>query len=181
MSEATPDTGTPDQTTTEEPATGDNSQDLKSELEKWKSQARKHEERAKANAAAAKELDVLRQQSMSDQEKAVATARSEAADEARRTYGGRLVAAEMRVAAAGRSVDVDALLEGIDPARFLGDDGEPDRAAVAAWVERVAPKQAAEQGSGNPLDLGQGTRGGSDMALNGDPLLVSLKSKLGIS
>lgn len=150
----------------------------------WKAEARKWEDRAKAaatkataNAAAAKELEQVKQASMSDIEKAVAVARTEATTEALRTVGARLVDAEVRVAAAGRTVDVDALLEGLDRSRFVGDDGEPDRKAIAAWVDRIAPKPA--EGAPAFPDLGQGARNVSNAALNGDPLLASLKSAVG--
>lgn len=171
--EATPAATPPPDTGTETPPA-----DLAAEVAKWQGLARKHEERAKANAAAAKELEQVRQASMSDLEKAVAVARTEATTEALRTVGARLVDAEVRVAAAGRNVDVDALLEGLDRARFVGDDGEPDRKAIAAWVDRIAPKPA-EGAPGFP-DLGQGNRNGGAMALNGDPLEASLRHALGI-
>ncbi len=174
-------TPTPDAPAPEPEGTPDTGVDLAAEVEKWKAQARKHEDRAKANAAAAKELEQVRQASMSDLEKAVAVARTEATTEALRTVGARLVDAEVRVAAAGRSVDVDALLEGLDRSRFVGDDGEPDRKAIAAWVDRIAPPPA--EGAGRPPgspDLGQGVRNGGAMALNGDPLEASLRHALGI-
>jgi len=50
----------------------------------------------------------------------------------------------VRAAAAGRVADVDALLEGINPAKFLTDDGEPDRDAISVWVDRIAPKNDEE-------------------------------------
>lgn len=168
--DATPDTGA-------EPAA-----DLSAEVDKWKSLARKHEERAKANAHATKELEQLRQQSMSDADKAIAAARAEAEADANRRWGVRLVDERLRNAAAGRPVDVDALLEGVDRTRFLGDDGEPDTDAIAAWMDRVAPRPP-EPEPGMPtssLDLGQGTRGAPAMPLNGDPLEAFLRHELGI-
>lgn len=168
-----------DESTTTEPAATPET-DVAAELEKWKTMARKQEERAKANAQAAKELDEFKRQSMTDQERAVA----EAVDAARKStiaeLSGRLVDAEVRAAAAGRNVDVDALLEGLDRGRFLTDTGEPDRQALTSWIDRVAPV-AASQPPPAPAwpDLGQGARTDS-MALNGDPLLQALKGKLGI-
>lgn len=134
--------------------------DWKAEHEKTLREARKWEERAKSNSTAAKELEQLRKASMSEQEKAVESARSEARSEALRTVGGRLVDAEVKVAAAGRNVDVDALLEGLDRGRFLSDDGEPDSKAITAWVDRIAPKANGEPASVFP-DLGQGRRQGT--------------------
>ena len=80
MSDTTPDTGT-EPTPEAEPQEPSDTPDpaaLTADLEKWKAQARKHEERAKANANAAKELEQVRQASMSDQEKAVEIARQQA-------------------------------------------------------------------------------------------------------
>lgn len=163
--------------------------DLNAELEKWKTLSKKNEERAKANAAAAKELEQLRLQSMSDQEKAVEQARTEARAEALATVGGRLVDASIRVAAAGRLPDetVAVLLQGLDRSKFLGEDGEPDEKSIATFMDGIAPKQQQEQESDEPQgfpDLGQGPRhgrtGSPGMALNGDPLEKSLRAALGI-
>lgn len=171
---ATPPEPTPDET--QPPET-----DMAAEVEKWKTMARKQEERAKHNSQAAKELEEFRRQSMTDQERAVA----EAVDHARKSVmtemAGRLVDAEVRAAAAGRNLDVDALLEGLDRGRFVTDAGEPDRDAVTAWVDRIAPAPQEQPQSIAPAwpDLGQGVRT-EHMALNGDPLLKALKGKLGI-
>lgn len=162
---------------TTDPATDPGGTDLAAEVEKWKALSRKHEERAKTNAKAAAELDQLRQQSMTDQEKAVAEAFSKGRTEAIREASGLLVAAEIRVNAAGRQVDVDALLEGLNTDRFLTTEGQPDTAAIKAWMEKVAP--AAQQP--DPIvDLGQGPRG-RHLPLNGDPLEQALKHAVGIS
>lgn len=129
--------------------------DWKAESEKWKAQARKHEERAKANAKAAADLSTLQQQSMTDQEKAVAKAREEGRLEAVKDASARLVAAEVKAAAKGRLPDdkVKTLLAGLNLAAFVKDDGEIDEAGIAKWVESVTPTS-----SGFP-DLGQGARG----------------------
>lgn len=117
----------------------DTGTDTAAELEKWKTAARKHEERAKANAAAAKELEQFKQQAMTDTEKAVETARLEGRTEGAKSASERIARAEIRAAAAGRNVDVVALLEGVDATRFLDDDGEPDTKAINAWMDRIAP------------------------------------------
>src|SRR5690606_29800665 len=169
---------TTDTTTTEvEPDTGI---DLAAEVEKWKSLARKQEDRAKANSAAAKELEKLREQSMTDQEKAVEEARRAARTEALSEVGADRVDDAVRVAATGRPVDVDALLDGLDRKRFLTEDHRPDVAAIQTWVDRITPKQEQSDDAPKPngfevFDLGQGmtTPAGSD------PLLTHLKSALG--
>lgn len=151
--------------------------DWKSEAEKFKSLSRKHEERAKANATAAAELEKLRVSSMNDQERAVAEAKLAGRNEALAEAGGKVAAAEIRAAAAGRmeSTQVEVLLQSLDLRAFLDDDGEVDRTKVSSFVDGIAPEP---QEQGFP-DLGQGSRV-TNHALNGDPLLRDLKSHLGI-
>lgn len=141
-----------DDTSTQDDSTATDEPDWKSEAEKWKTQARKHEERAKANATAVKELDTLRKTHMTDAEKIAAEAEERGRKAGRAESAKRLVDLEVKAAAAGRTVNVDALLEGLDRERFLSDDGEPDAKAIAAWVDKVAPKN-------DVTDLGQGARG----------------------
>ena len=147
---------------------------LRSELQK----ARKWEERAKTIAGAAKELEGLRKQYESDQERAVREAREAARSEVLGELGAERVADAFRVAAAGRGLDVDEVIDGINLAKFVGEDGTPDRDAVAAFVDRIAP----EREPASPPDLGQGARGGNQVpGLNSTQLERDLKQKLGIS
>lgn len=140
------------------PATGAEGPDLAAEVERYRAEARKWEDRSKANASAARELDALRLQSMTDTERAVAEAVASTRQNVRVEFGARLVDAEVRAAAAGSAVDVDVLLEGLDRRRFLNEDGEPNVREIRRWVGRVAPK-APEPGPPG-LDLGQGQRPG---------------------
>lgn len=174
------DTGSSTTTDDTNHTTPDAGTDTAAEVETWKKLARKHEDRAKANAQAAKELEQLRQSSMNETEKAVAQAKVEARTETLREVGGRLAESAIRVAAAGRPVDVEALIEGIDAARFLDDDGEPDTKAITAWVDRVAPAVDDSDRPAPRRDLGLGARGQAAPALNGDPLEQALKTALGI-
>jgi hypothetical protein len=154
---------------------------VKRERDGWRAHARKFEDSAKLNAKAAKELERAKREAMSEQERAIEEARSEARQQALREVGAQRVDDAVRVAAAGRGLDVDALLEGLDRTRFVGPDGQPDSSAVTAWIERITPPPAAAGQLPFP-DLGQGARGGqaAASALNGDPLLGDLKLKLGI-
>lgn len=157
----------------------------------WKAEARKHERRAKENAAkarenakAAEELAKLKAESMSETEKAVAAAIEQGRAEGRREGSSSLVAAKLEASLAGRGVDAAALIEGIDPAKFLDDEGQPDVDAITEWVDRVAPKpdENDDEISRKAFpDIGQGRRTAPDGkdALNGDPLLNALKSKVG--
>jgi hypothetical protein len=139
---------------------------LKAELNNWKRQTRKHENRAKDNFEAAKRLEELERQGMSEPEVAMARARdegrAEALNEARKEFGGRLVEAEVRGRAATRLSDdqVATLLDGLNTARFLDDDGEVDTARVHEWVDKLAParkRDDEDEGGTN------GARGGSGM------------------
>lgn len=164
--------------------------DWQAEANKWKALARQHEEssekaneRAKANARAAKELETLRQQSMTDQERAVAEAKAVGRSEAIATFATQLVDAELRAVAAGRldPKALNVLLQGLNRQAFLLDDGTVDTKSVREFVEGIAPpppEPAAPERT--VLDLGQGARGDA-MALNGDPLLRDIKNKLGIA
>jgi hypothetical protein len=164
--------------TTESTDTGPTVESLQAELDKWKAQARKHETRAKENSGAAKELEALRASAMSETEKAVAQARSEGLTEGLRTAGVKLVEANVREAAKGRGVDVDSLVEGIDASKFLDDTGEPDRDAITAWVDKVAPQPTEDDTPPGFPDLGQGYRQDTP-ALGSDALVDALKRVVG--
>lgn len=170
-----PETGTEATETTEEAPTA-TVESLQAEVDKWKAQSRKNEERAKANAKAQRDLDELRQQSMTEQERAVEAARAEARTEVLKEVAETRVADAFRVAAAGRGIDVDELLDGINLSRFVTDDG-PDTGAISAFVEKIAP---AKSDDGDPFpDLGQGARASGSAPLNGDGLVQALKNAVG--
>lgn len=149
------------------------------ELEKWKTQSRKQEERAKANAAAAKELEQFRASQMSETEKVAAEAEKRGRSAALAEVGQRLVRAEFAARSAGRIGD--DVLDDLNLAKFLTEDGEPDLKAIDKAVARLAPaaEQEATRKPGPRPDLSQGSSS-NNTALNGDPLLDSLKLKLGI-
>lgn len=173
-----PATGATDPSTSETTTT-DETKDWKAEAEKWQGLARKHEDRAKTNASAAKELEQLRQSSMSDQEKAVAQAKAEGRTEAQKEAAAKVAEAELRAAAAGRLNDqqLASLLEGVDVAKFIDDVGDVDRDKVTKFVDGIAPKPDETTGSAWP-DLGQGARGGAG-AGSADPLLAHVKQIAG--
>jgi hypothetical protein len=99
---------------------------------------------------------------MSDQERADAEATAKARADALREAGGRLVDAELRVAANGRTFDTNALLA-LDRTTFLTDDGDVDADAIKTWVEEhsSATETSTEPAPQGPLgagiDLGQGS------------------------
>lgn len=145
----------------------------------WKQQARKHESTVKefgkrygdyeSLKERASQYDALLATTQTDQERAVTQARKEAAEaaraEAQREFGGQLVAARLQSALAGRLADeqIESLLEGVDPTRFLTDAGSVDAEKVTKWADRVAPKRSA--------DLGQGQRGAHGRPLDMNALI----------
>ncbi len=96
----------------------------------WKTQARENEKRAKANATAAKELEKLKASMMSDQEKAVTEAEARGRTAALSEGGKRLAAAEAKAALTGVVPDPAAIVEELDLARYVTDDGDVDMDAV---------------------------------------------------
>jgi hypothetical protein len=144
------------------------------ETEKWKNLARKHEERAKANAKAAAELEELKKSMLTDQEKAIEEARRETRQQTRAEYTTKLVDAKLETSLNGRILDANAVLS-FEKSQFITDDGDVDEDAISNWVESNTKTPDTVY-----PDLAQGQRG-SAPALNSDPLLADLKSKLGLS
>lgn len=135
------------------------------------------EKRAKQNET---ELQKLRDANMNEVDKAIQTAKAEGRTEALREAGMGRVEDAVRAAAGGRPVDVDALLDGLDRTKFLGDDSQPDREAITAFIDRLAPAPT-ERGDGFKVpDLAQGTRGDNQQGLGSTELEKALVSKLGI-
>ena len=117
--------------------------------------ARKEAE--KQAKAVQRELEQLRQAQMSESEKALAEAESRGRSAAVTAFGQKLAAAEFVAAAARRNPEFDAsaVLEDLNLAKYVGEDGEPDTKGLAAVVERLVPEKAAPSGPrfGN-ADLG---------------------------
>lgn len=126
---------------------------LKAEVDKWKSLSRKNEQQAKANIAAAKELEEIRKSQLTDTEKLVEQTRTETAQAIRREFAVKLVDAELKATLNGRILDGGALLE-FDKSSFILDDGNIDSTAIQSWVE--AHSKTMEIPAPN---LGQGARG----------------------
>jgi hypothetical protein len=147
----------------------------------WRSQADKYERRAKSNADAAKELDRIRRDAMSDQERAAAEAADKARAEVTAQFGGRLILAEIRAAAEGRlsAEQVQALATHLDTAAFLAPDGDVNATAISEFVDQFAPAEVESLSGPVFPDLGQGARGRSPRVSAMDPLERDLRDKLG--
>ncbi len=183
MSEGTPEASATDaatennqssstQSATDSPApdasatdTSQESASLAADLAKWKELARKNEQRAKENASAAKRLAEIEEQSKTETERLLDGARKETAQQVRAeivgTFGQRLARQSFRAAAAQRNPEFDAVavLDDINLARYVGDDGEPDEDAIRAAVERLVPQGGRVRG-----DVGQGVRNTAPVA-----------------
>lgn len=138
--------------------------------------------RAKAAEKKAKELETeleeIKRSQMTDQEKAIEEARALARAEAFTEAASDIAVAEFKAANAGRLDEgqLTNLLSGLDVKAFLSDAGKVDTDKIQTFMDGIAPAP----GERRPADLGQGARS-QGTALNGDPLLRDLKSKLGIS
>lgn len=139
---------------TDEAQNSDESEtDLKAELEKWKAMSRKNEAQAKANASATKELEAIKQASLTDQERLIESTREETRQAVRLEYAAKLVDAELKSALTGKTLQGNALLD-FNKSAFIDDSGDIDTDAIQAWVE--AHTKPAEPSF---PDLGQGERG----------------------
>lgn len=91
----------------------------------------------KQRKAADDKLAKLTTAAMTEQERAVATAREEGKAEAAAEHAQALAAAEFRAAAAGRIAKPEAALARLDLAKLVK-DGKPDTAAIKAAVDDLA-------------------------------------------
>lgn len=125
----------------------------------WKAEARKWQDRAKANHGAVKELEELKQKGMSDLERQIDEAKKVTRSETLAEIGKERAGDAIRFSIGDRLPDdeVDSLLEDLNLSRFLTEDGKVDKAKVATYVARVAPSKSGQQFP----DLGQGARNGN--------------------
>lgn len=142
------------ETPVEEQTPATTTPDPDAELAKWKEMARKNEERAKANAKAAKELEKLREATATESEKAINAAKAEGRTEALSVANARIVKAELKAAASGVLQDPDDAVAHIDPSQFeVDDDGNVDTKAIKAEVARLAAAKPYLTAGGKPAPL----------------------------
>jgi hypothetical protein len=126
---------------------------LKAEVDKWKSLSRKNEQQAKANMAASKELETIRQSQLSETERLIEQTKTETALSVRKEFATKLVDAELKSALQGKLMGAESLLS-FEKSSFVLDDGNIDSEAIQSWVE------AHSKTTDTPSpDLGQGSRG----------------------
>jgi hypothetical protein len=107
-----------------------------------------------------KQLEQVQRAQMSDTERAIAEARESTAAEVRAEFGQRLARSALVAAAATAGADLGDLLDFIDLKRFVGDDGEPDDAAIKKAVAKLPKKQA------DATSFDGGPRGGASTTTN---------------
>lgn len=150
---------------TETPATPAPAQDPAPEPAKaetdWKAEARKWEQRAKENSAAAKRLTEFEESQKTEAEKLAAKA--EAAEKRAAVADARAVKAEVKALADAFADREDAALNLGDLTKFVN-DGEVDTAAITEALADVLerkPYLAKAAGPRTPApDPSQGSRGG---------------------
>lgn len=92
--------------------------------------------------ATEKERDTLKTANLSADEKVVADAEQRGRSAAATDFGKRLARTEFDALAGRRNPEAKTaeLLEFVDLAKFVGDDGEPDMNAIKSAVERLVPE-----------------------------------------
>lgn len=111
-------------------------------VENLRKENAKYRTKAAENSDAAKTAELARHAAMSDAERAVAEAESRGRTAAAAEYGQRLARSDFVAASARRNAEFDAaaVLDDLNLARFVGEDGEPDTAAIGKAVERLVPE-----------------------------------------
>lgn len=109
----------------------------------WKAMARKHERDAKK---ATRELEQVRKANQTDQEKAIEAAKDEGRKSALTEAGQRLAGAEIKAALSGVVPDPKAIVEDLNLAKYVNDDGEVDEDAVKALREKYAALNGGRKG-----------------------------------
>ncbi len=167
----------PEEAITDETSTEtDTPEVVESDGTDWKAEARKHEQQKKRLQ---REMDDLKKSTMSDSEKLVAEAEKRGRMAAVAESAQIVAAARIEAALTGIVADPAEIVSELNLAKYVTDDGDVDTAAVAA----LKAKFSALAPQGRPGSANQGARSttGNNVALNGDPLLQALKSKLGVA
>jgi hypothetical protein len=97
----------------------------------------------------ADELDKLRQQQMSDAEKAVAAAKAEGHAEAKKSFGKQLAAEQLKSAVKDKGLDLSEIEEFLTVDKFVDEHGDVDSKALKAAVDKfakLAPKPGPSGG-----------------------------------
>ena len=117
-------------------------------------------DQAKADLA---ELETLREQTLSDRDKAIAEAKKVARAEIAAEYAPRLVRAAFGAALSQMSdSDREELMDTINSSKFLTPTGDVDTAKVTDWIAKYASTDTGP--GGKVADHGQGRRSASTLS-----------------
>lgn len=176
-SPASPEPPGPDPTPSDPPA-GDPPLGPEGEkaLAAWKERARSAEAEARRAKDLEAELDKLRKAAMSDSEKAITEAKAAGAAEADKRWLDRVVRAEARAAAAGKTVDPDVVVALLDLSTITVTNGEVDSAALAKAIDDIVAEKPflrlTDAGKAPTPSAPSGPRGGANPPL--DPSQMSM-------
>jgi hypothetical protein len=137
----------------------DESPDLAAEVERWKTEARKHEKRARENAGARRELQQLREGNQTEAERVAAAAKEVGRREAQSEFGKRLAQAEIRAALTGVVEDPNLIIDDLDLSRYVDEEGDVDDNAVKGLRAKYAKLFGARKGVSPDTARGTGGRG----------------------
>jgi hypothetical protein len=140
-------------------------------LEAERAAAREATKRAKTLE---RELAQLRRQNLGETERAITDAEDRGRKAAASEFGRRLARSTFDAAAARRNPGVkaeelDGIVEYVDMAKFLDDDGEVDAKAITAAVKRLVPAptdQGPPSFDGGPRGRGAPKQGMNDIIRN---------------
>lgn len=121
------------------------------DVAKWKALARKHEAESKKARA---ETDKLRKAGQTDSERAISEAEARGRQAATADVAQRLAGAEIKAALTGVVPDPAAIVEDLNLAKYIGDDGEVNSEAVAELRKKFEALSKGSKG-GNVLRQGQ--------------------------
>ena len=134
----------------------------KKALEQERAARKAAEKEAKRAKDLQAELDRLREDQMSEQEKAVNEARKEGAAEALREANARIARSEAKALATGKTRDPEVAVQLLgDLSEFVTEDGDVDTDAMSDALDRlVEEKDYLAVGDRQPVpDVDQGARG----------------------
>lgn len=133
---------------------------LKAEKDKWQNLSRETEKKFKDIG---KELESFKKKNMDESEMLFHETSQKARSEAISQFGGKLVKAEFKAAAAGRmsETQLNSLLDNVNVSKFMNDDGDIDEKAISDFVDSIVPKveDVKKPEQKNLFDMGQGARG----------------------
>jgi hypothetical protein len=160
-----------EQQTTEQVESADSEETLGDAGRKALAEERAARKAAEKEAKRAKELEAellkLREDAMSEQEKAIVQARKEGAQEALKQANLRIAASEARALAAGKTRDPEVAVQLLgDLSQFVTEEGDVNTDAMSVALNRlVEEKTYLAVGDRQPVPgVDQGARGGNNGA-----------------